>query len=182
MTEILYAVPSKHASRKRTDDWEAAEEILQEAQYCTMGLWAGTHPYVTPMNFVHRKKTLFFHSSWQGKKMEFLRKVDVICINICLYDGVIENKVPCFQTSAYRSLTLFGNPRLVEDDGRKMEILQAILDKYTPGGGYRPLKENDLLGVALFAVDLTEWSVKISKASNENLEGGCPAGEDESRT
>jgi len=174
MTDILYAVPSKHASRKRNDTWEAAEEILEEGQYCTMGLWAGNHPYVTPMNFVHKKKTLYFHSSWQGKKMEHLRKVDVVCINICIYNGVIINKVPCFQTSAYKSLTLFGKPRLVEDDEYKKEVMQLVLDKYSPEGDYRPLEVNDLLGVALFAVDLTEWSVKISEPTDKPAEGGCP--------
>ena len=55
-------------------DLESIEEIIHKAVIFRLAMTLDDNPYVVPLCFGYRAKTIFFHSVGQGKKIDILRK------------------------------------------------------------------------------------------------------------
>ena len=77
----------------------------------------------------------------------------------------------------YRSVMVFGHGKLIEDEDRKFEIFDQMVQRYFPGRlvgeDYNPPPSEDLGITALVEVTIDEWSGKARR--------GGPTGPDDEK-
>ena len=89
-------------------------------------------PYATPVNFVWYKGALYFHGMGSGKKESILSQNPSICFTLFHEFGTTVDPMPCHADTSYRSAMIFGKVFKVDHSEEAAEVLQCILDKYTP--------------------------------------------------
>lgn len=87
------------------------------------------YPYTVPMNYVYFEGNIYFHGAIEGHKLDAVRKNNKV--SFCVVDE--DTPVPEKFTTIYSSVTAFGQISLVEDEGQKTRIMQALNRKYAPG-------------------------------------------------
>jgi nitroimidazol reductase NimA-like FMN-containing flavoprotein (pyridoxamine 5'-phosphate oxidase superfamily) len=121
--------------REITDRHEI-EAILQRARILRLAVnEAGAPPYVVPVNFGYRDGAIYFHSSYQGKKMELIARDPVVSFEAEMDVAIIpagDNKGCCDWSVAYRSVIGCGRATLLTDPREKTEGLRAIIAAAAP--------------------------------------------------
>jgi hypothetical protein len=94
-------------------------------------------PVVKPVNFVFCNGKIYIHSSRKGEKIRDIRRGSSVCFEL---DEPIAfapaNGPACMAGYYYRSVIIKGKASLVKDEDRKLKILQRLMEKYQPEGGY----------------------------------------------
>jgi len=158
---------------KELTDQAAIARILDEAEWGVLGLVGPAGgPLMVPLNFVRVDDRLYFHSAKSGEKMEALEArgeasflvVDALAqIPSTVFDPVRA----CSATQYFRSVLAYGQVAPLADIGRKAEVLQALMEKLQPQGGFTPVTAADPLykasvaGVAILEFRVARWSAKF---------------------
>ena len=90
-------------------------------------------PYGMPINFVRLDGKIYFHGRKVGQKMSNLEKDPRCCLTV-MDEGGFERcgDMACNTTTIYESAVLLGRVVPIEDEGLKMKVLRATVDKLTP--------------------------------------------------
>ena len=114
-------------------DIAAIEDIIRKAQVCRLGLSENGRPYIVPLCFGYKDKTLYFHSAREGKKLDILRKNNNVCFEIDIDHELVRGKKACNCSMKYRSVIGFGRAELIEDIEPKRRALNIIMQNYYEG-------------------------------------------------
>lgn len=138
------------------------EALLTKAKVLRLGLIDGNAPYVVPVCFGYRDGRLYVHSSAQGRKMEIIKRNNLVCFEVEEDVEVVSAAQACKWTVRYRSVIGYGRVSLVEDSGEKIEALNIIMDHYSgkPDQEY-PEPLVDL--TAILRIDIESMTGKRSK-------------------
>ena len=107
------------------------EEIVRKSLVCRLGLAEENRPYVVPLIFGFKDRTLYFHSAPEGKKIEILRKNSKVCFEFDLDHEVLVDEKACKWGIKYRSVIGFGKASFVEDLEEKRKGLDVIMQHYS---------------------------------------------------
>ena len=154
-------------------DRELIDSILDEALICYVGFVQEGTPVVIPTNHARVGDTLYLHGSPASRMLRTMRSGDEICVTATLIDGLVVARAAFHNSMNYRSVVIFGNPRIVTDPDEKRAALEAITDHVMPGrwADSRPMTEKEEKGTLVVAVPITEASAKTR--------AGGPGDEDE---
>jgi len=122
-------------------DKSLVEALLLRAGYVSLALWDGSAPYSLPISFGYQDGSLYFHSSYQGKKALCLKACDKVSFSVVLDHKVVSRKGPvaCGYTANYQSVVGVGRVEIIEDPAKKIEALNIIMRHYAgPEGPYDP--------------------------------------------
>lgn len=118
---------------------------------------------------------LCFHASPAGEKTELVGQ-EVLCAVeeelVRIPSHFIEPERACPATTLYRSVHLRGRLTAIDDPERKARILQALMRKLQPEGGYRPITAEDPMyrsavrGLLLAGVPLAGLTGKAKLGQN----------------
>ncbi|MDY0098782.1 MAG: pyridoxamine 5'-phosphate oxidase family protein [Bacteroidales bacterium] len=106
------------------------EDILSGSEVCRIAMIDGDKPYIVPLNYGYRDKTIYFHTAPMGKKIELLKANNKVCFEIELFSQIIRRDKPCDWTSKYRSVTGYGTVEFLSDPDQKREGLDIIMSHY----------------------------------------------------
>ena len=89
-------------------------------------------PYVIPLSYAYsltdETLTLFFHSAYEGRKIEILRNNDKVCFAISSEgEAFFSEELPCNSGYHYSSVHGFGRVQFVEDITEKCLALALIM-------------------------------------------------------
>lgn len=110
---------------------EEAEKILEEG---TSGVLAVSgdegYPYTVPLSYVYdpEEETIIFHSSPKGHKIDAIRRDPKASFCVIAQDQV----VPAVYTTYFRSVTVFGEIRILEEEKEKRAAIEKLAEKYAP--------------------------------------------------
>lgn len=109
--------------------YEEAEAMLQKAPHGILGV-AGDegYPYTVPVSFVYKDGKIFFHCATEGHKLDALKNNEKVSFCVIEQDEIIPEE---FNT-LYRSVIAFGRAKILREDGVIQEVLELILNKYSP--------------------------------------------------
>jgi len=107
------------------------EEIVRKSLVCRLGLAEENRPYIVPLIFGFKDRTLYFHSAPEGKKIEILRKNSKVCFEFDLDHEVLVDEKACRWGMKYRSVIGFGKASFVEDLEEKRKGLDVIMQHYS---------------------------------------------------
>jgi nitroimidazol reductase NimA-like FMN-containing flavoprotein (pyridoxamine 5'-phosphate oxidase superfamily) len=108
--------------------------ILQTADVCRIAMCDNNVPYVVTMNFGVKQDgrvSLYFHSASEGKKINILKKNNLVCFQVDIEHEFFLHSVACGCSMRYKSIVGMGRINFVDDSSEKIEALQAIMTHYT---------------------------------------------------
>jgi nitroimidazol reductase NimA-like FMN-containing flavoprotein (pyridoxamine 5'-phosphate oxidase superfamily) len=147
---------------KEITDMVVIESILQEADVCRLAMVDGQVPYMVPMSFGYQNRILYFHSAPEGRKLNILKKNNLVCFEAESNVKVFRGENPCNWTMKYFSVIGSGRAEITEDLAEKELALNLIMEKYNGPGEYRyPVEALEKIVIIKVVVD--EISGKKSK-------------------
>lgn len=107
------------------------EEILRRSTSGVLALEGDDgYPYAVPMSYVYTGGKIIFHSALTGHKIDAVKRQSKCSFCVISRDEVIPEKL----TTAYLSVIVFGQMRIIAEGTEKREALEALAEKYNPGG------------------------------------------------
>ena len=112
-------------------DTKVLDEIIGSAQVCRLGLSDGNVPYIVPLCFGYKDRSLYFHSAADGKKIGIIKKNPNVCFEFDHNLELLQAEKPCKWGMKYQSIIGYGKAVFIEDLEEKKEALNIIMDQYT---------------------------------------------------
>ena len=116
---------------KEITDNKVLHNIIRSSQVCRLGLSDGNNPYIVPLCFGYKEKTLYFHSAQEGKKIEILKKNPNVCFEFDQNSEVVQAEKPCSWGVKYQSIIGYGKAIFLENLEEKREALNIIMSQYS---------------------------------------------------
>ncbi len=167
-------------ARGRYDD-DTIHRILDEAMVCHVSFSTDDGPVVIPTIHARVGATLYLHGSPASRMMRATVGEEV-CVAATIVDGIVAARSLFHHSLNYRSVVVFGVPRVVEDPDERMRAFRAITEHMLPGRwdeARRPSSKEDK-GTRLLAIDIDEASAKVRTGppgdDEEDLGSGIWAG------
>lgn len=118
--------------------------ILQKNHSGTLALCdKESYPYALPLSYVYDENCIYFHSAKEGHKIDILQKNPKV--SFCIIDqDVIQ---PLEYTTYFKSVIVFGNIEILEDNESKIEPLKKLGSKYAPNNTKEALEKEIQTGI-----------------------------------
>ena len=158
---------------KAAYDKETVHAILDAGLLAHVAFVQDGQPVVVPMLYGRSDETVFLHGARKARVIRLLEGTGKACMNVTLVDGLVFARSAFNSSMNYRSVTIFGSARLVEDDAEKRAALRVITECTMPGrwDELREPLEKEMRRTGVIALDIESASAKLST--------GMPEDEDE---
>ena len=172
-----YPVSKKNKVRqlreKAAYDQETVHAILDAGLLAHVAFVEEGQPVVVPMLYGREGETLFLHGARKARVIRLLERTGTACLNVTLVDGLVYARSAFNSSMNYRSVTVFGPVRLVDDSEEKLHALRIISDCTMPGrwDELRKPLVNEVKMTGVVALDIESASAKVAT--------GMPEDEDE---
>jgi nitroimidazol reductase NimA-like FMN-containing flavoprotein (pyridoxamine 5'-phosphate oxidase superfamily) len=160
--------------REKADyDRDTVHEILDSALLASVGFVEEGQPVVVPMLCGREGETIFLHGARKARVIRLLESTSTACLNVTHVDALVYARSAFNSSMNYRSATVFGAPRLVDDPDEKLHALRVISESTMPGrwDEVRDSHEKEIKMTGVIALDIESASAKIAT--------GLPDDEDE---
>lgn len=140
------------------------ENLLQNEQVGRIGtLNANGFPYVVPVHFVYSDRRIYIHGLTKGHKIDNIKQNSKVCFEVDHMSGLILNDNPCGVNTAYESVVITGEARLIDWSKDKETILKKIVDKYTPDLSGKELPMRAVNTTSIIEITVVECTGKFFK-------------------
>ena len=153
----LHRIPKRGSFDRAT-----ADAILDEAFVCHVGFVHEGTPFVIPTTFVRIGEMLYVHGAAASRMLGAV--IDrPLCVTVTLLDGLVLARSAFHHSMNYRSVVVLGLGTDVHDPAEKKHILQAMIEKVSPGRSLEARAPNDkeTKATRVIALRIDEASVKI---------------------
>ena len=118
-------------------------------------------PVIKPVNFFYVDGRIYIHSSKKGEKIEDIRRGSPICFEVDEPIAYVAAKgSACTSNYYYRSIIINGKARLMIHQDKKLRILERMMEKYQPEGGYEGIPEEILKKTAVIEISIKKMKGK----------------------
>jgi nitroimidazol reductase NimA-like FMN-containing flavoprotein (pyridoxamine 5'-phosphate oxidase superfamily) len=147
--------------------------IIDEALICHIGFVDDGLPVVIPTIHARVDDRLYLHGSPASRLLRSMRSGDEISVNVTLVDGLVVARAAVHNSMNYRSVVVFGRPRVVTDHEEKRAALRAITNHVIPDrwDDARPMTESEMKSTLVAALPLEEASAKVRTGGPDDDEG-----------
>lgn len=145
-------------------DKETIYSILDEALFCTVAYVREGQPFQIPTGFVRIGEKIYIHGSVGSFYMRELRdKKHSCCISVTLMDGLVLARSAFHHSVNYRSVVVFAEPKLVNDQDELYKALEMFTEKMCKGrwNDVRKPTNNEWKETMLLSFDIAEASAKV---------------------
>ena len=119
------------------------------------------YPVIKPLNYIYLDGKIYFHSSKKGEKISDIRRGSLVCFEIDQPIAYVTTPGPaCKASFTYRSILIKGSAGLIRSGRKKMEILEKLMEKYQPEGGYTGISQEILQRTAVIEISIDEITGK----------------------
>jgi hypothetical protein len=151
----------RHPERE-IQDRETIAAILEQSQ---VGRIATVNqkglPVIKPVNFLYWNGKIYIHSSMKGEKITDIRRRSPVCFEIDEPIAYVQAKgTACKANYYYRSIIIKGKAVLVNSRDKKLNVLEKMMEKYQPEGGYEEIPEEILKKTAVIEITIQEITAK----------------------
>ncbi|MDF5528455.1 pyridoxamine 5'-phosphate oxidase family protein, partial [Vibrio parahaemolyticus] len=121
-------------------------------------------PVVIPMLAWRVDDYVYIHGANNSRLLRSLKQGVQTCLTFTLFDGWVLARSAFHHSAHYRSVVVFGQFEVVEDNQEKDRLLNHFIEQIAPGRTeqVRLSNEKELKATMLLRIPLTEASVKIS--------------------
>ncbi len=149
-------------SEREIKNQETIEAILSQSQVGRLAtINRKGYPVIKPLNYLYRDGKIYFHSARKGEKIADIRRGSPVCFEVDQPVAYVSAKGPaCGASYYYRSIVIKGKAALVNSRRKKQEILERLMEKYQPEGGYGGIAEEILAKTAVIEISIEETTGK----------------------
>lgn len=157
---------------KGSYDKATVHRILDAALVAHVAFIQDGAPVVVPMIFGREGETLYLHGARKARVIRLLEETDRACVNVTLVDGIVFARSAFNSSMNYRSATVFGSPRLVDDESGKLHAMKVISDHTMPGrwDELREPLDREVKMTGVVALDIETASAKVSTGMPDDEE------------
>ncbi len=154
-------------------DRETVHNILDAGLFASAAFVQEGQPVVVPMIYGRDGETIYLHGARKARVIRLLEQTEKVCINVTLVDGIVLARSAFNSSMNYRSVTVFGTARLVDDTAGKMHGMRVISEHLMPGrwDELRDPLDKEIKMTGVIAIEIESASAKVS--------AGMPDDEDE---
>ena len=158
--------------KKARYDKEDVHAILDAGLVAHVAFVQEDAPVVVPMIYGRAGETLYLHGARKARVIRLLERTDRACLNVTLLDGLVLARSAFNSSMHYRSVTVFGTPKLVDDYDAKLEALQVITEHSMPGrwNELRAPHEREVSMTGVIRLDIEAASAKVSDGMPDDEE------------
>jgi nitroimidazol reductase NimA-like FMN-containing flavoprotein (pyridoxamine 5'-phosphate oxidase superfamily) len=151
--------------RRHDREMRNKETILAILERAQVGRMATVNrkglPVIKPINFLYWDGKIYIHSSTKGEKISDIRRRSPVCFEVDEPVAYVAAMGPaCRSSYYYRSLIVKGNAAIVSQPDRKLKILERLMEKYQPEGGYEEVTGEILKRTAVIEISIREITGK----------------------
>lgn len=154
----------RQVQRKASYDRDTVHAILDAALLVSVGFVHDGQSVVVPMIFGREGETIYLHGARKARVIRLLEQTRRVCINATHIDGIVFARSAFNSSMNYRSVTVFGAARLVEDHDEKLRAMRVISEHVMPGrwDELRAPLEKEVKMTGVIEVRIESASAKIS--------------------
>ena len=163
----------RQLSGKAAYDTKTVHGILDSALLASVAFVENGQPVVIPMLYGREGETIFLHGARKARIIRLLESTSTACLSVTHVDALVYARSAFNSSMNYRSVTVFGTPRLIEGADEKLHALRVITECTMPGrwDELREPLEKEVKMTGVIALDIETASAKVSS--------GMPDDEDE---
>lgn len=123
------------------------------------------YPYVVSMHYIYYNNKIYMHGLPKGQKIDNVNRNPKVCFEVSELFGLLTDNIEnaCDTEAEYNSVVIMGNATLIEDLDYKREVLNKIVEKYTPQFAGKELPDNMIKGTGVIQIDIVECTGKYHK-------------------
>lgn len=159
--------PSRYANQRTHYDKEVIHAILDEALFCTISYSHENQPYSIPQSFVRIDGSIYLHGSVGSHLIRTISDGRPVCISVMLADDIVVAKTAFHHSINYRSVVIFSEGEVVQDEDLKYRAFKALTEKMVPGSWdyLKPMTPQEMAKTTAVRFTLQEVSAKIRQGS-----------------
>ncbi len=133
--------------------------LLAHVAFCQDGA-----PVVVPMIYGRDGDVLYLHGARKARVVRMLETTGQACVNVTLVDALVFARSAFNSSMNYRSVTVFGRPRLLEADDEKLAAMKVISEHLMPGrwDELRPPHDREVRMTGVIEMPIDAASAKVS--------------------
>lgn len=160
----------RQLKEKAAYDKDTVYRILDAGLVAHVAFIQEDGPVVVPMIYGREGDTIFLHGARKARVIRLLELTDRASLNVTLLDAIVLARSAFNSSMNYRSVTLFGHPRLIDGNDAKVRAMKIISDHTMPGrwDELRPPHEREVKMTGVIELRFDSASAKISAKMPED--------------
>lgn len=145
-------------------DRATVHEILDTGLVAHAAFIQDEKPVVVPMIHARDGETLYLHGARKARVIRMIEQSGNISVNVTLVDGIVLARSAFNSSMNYRSVTVFGTPKLLETSEEKLYAMRCISEHLMPGrwAELRAPTEREVKMTGVIALRIDTASAKVS--------------------
>lgn len=143
---------------------DTVHQLLDSGLVAHVGFVQDGAPIVVPMIYGREREVVYLHGARKARVIRLLEQTDRICLNVTMLDALVLARSAFNSSMNYRSVTVFGKPRLLESHDEKLHAMKIISEHSMPGrwDELRAPHDREVKMTGVIAVEVETGSAKIS--------------------
>ncbi|MEB3346641.1 pyridoxamine 5'-phosphate oxidase family protein [Aquimarina gracilis] len=163
----------KRGPKRANYEVDTVYSILDDAFLCHIGYVFKGKAIVIPTAYCRKEDKIYIHGSLKNRMMLSLLEAGDASLTVTHLDGLVLARSAFHHSANYRSVTVFGEVRRVDDPIQKMEALACILNHMVPGhwDHVRQPNEKEFNATLVLEISIDTASAKIrAEGVNDELQ------------
>ncbi len=154
----------RQLAEKAHYDRATVHQVLDAGLFAHVAFVQDGAPVVVPMIYGRDGDTVYLHGARKARVIRMLEQTETACLNVTLLDGIVLARSAFNSSMEYRSATVFGTPRLVDDPEGKLRAMRIISEHTMPGrwDELRDPHDREVRMTGVIALEVESGSAKIS--------------------
>jgi len=144
---------------KAINNWEEIESIIKSEKICRIGLADGGIPYIVPVNYGYKDKAIYIHSACSGRKIEIIKKNNLVCFEIESEVKIIPSEIACKWDTIYTSVIGYGKAEIIQDREGVIKGLDIIMEQQSGKKNWE-YDKNRLKKTTIIRIDIESIEAK----------------------
>ncbi len=161
----------KRGANRALYDTESVHKILDANFMGYVGYVYDGYPITIPMAYGKKDDKIYIHGSTANRMLTSILENEKISMTVMNLDGLVLARSGFHHSVNYRSATLFGNLKKVENDKEKTDILENIVNHMVKDrwDSLRPMNQQELdrTLVAEFTIETASAKVRAEGVGDE---------------
>ena len=136
--------------------------ILDAMPMCHIGYVLDDSPVVMPTIQWREGDHIYWHASNGGRGVKVWKETPV-CLTVSLLDGLVLARSGLHHSANFRSVMIFGQPKIITEPDLKRSKLNGLIDTLYPGRSHklRTINDKEIKKTAVLSLPIDEASAKI---------------------
>lgn len=154
----------RQLKEKAAYDRETVYRVLDAGLMAHVAFLQDGAPIVVPMIYGREEDTIYLHGARKARVIRMLEKTERASLNVTLLDAIVLARSAFNSSMNYRSVTVFGPPRLITDEDEKLRAMHLISEHTMPGrwSELRAPHEREVKMTGVIELPIESASAKIS--------------------